>query len=147
MGLRWLSEGGQGGRVPPCAVVAVGGHASVLANAQLNRERQRVWVCHVWPVTGRCSLAVGYVKCSVEYSCVPLSFRPQFLLGFILITRASGYLVLRKSSVLMSKVCCLLALSILTPNVESQKLYRPALKVFILIAAEEQEDWCFKWCK
>lgn len=59
VGLQWLSDGGQGGRVPPCAVDAVGGHASVLANAQSNREQQGAWVHHVWPVTGRCSLSGG----------------------------------------------------------------------------------------
>lgn len=49
VGLQWPSDVEQGGRVPPCAVVAVGEHASVLANAQSNRERQGAWTSHVWP--------------------------------------------------------------------------------------------------
>jgi hypothetical protein len=45
--LQWPSDVEQGGRVPPCAVVAVGAHASVLANVQSNRERQAAWLSHV----------------------------------------------------------------------------------------------------
>lgn len=69
VGLQWLSDGGQGERVPPCAVGVVCGQASVLANIQSNGERQRVGLSNVWPVTGRCSLSCGDVKCSVGYCC------------------------------------------------------------------------------
>lgn len=74
VGLQWPSDVVQGGRVPPCAVVAVGEHASVLANAQLNRERQGAWSSDVWPGTGRCSsLTRGDVKCFVGYRCAFIS--------------------------------------------------------------------------
>jgi len=69
VGLQWPSDVEQGGRVPPCAVVEVGEHASVRANAQSNRERQGAWTRDVWLGTGRCSLTRGYVKCSVGYRC------------------------------------------------------------------------------
>ena len=38
---------------------------------------------------------------------VPLSFRPHFLLSVIVVTRASRYLALRKSSVFYAKDCLL----------------------------------------
>jgi len=69
VGLQWPSDVEQGGRVRSCAVVAAGEHASVLANAQSNRELQGAWLSHVWPGTGRCSLTRGDVKCSFGYRC------------------------------------------------------------------------------
>lgn len=115
VGLQWPSDVEQGGRVPPCAVVAVCEHASVLANAQSNRERQGAWTSHVWPGTGRCSLTRGDVKCSVGYRCAFI-FPSTACINVRLITHVSDYLILRKSSVRMlrSAVCC--QMSIVTPS-------------------------------
>lgn len=86
------------------------------------------------------------MKCSVRYRCA-------FIFpSTVLIKRYNNNTCLwlpRFAQVISPyvKVFCLLPVSILTPNLECLKLYRLALKVFIHLAAEEKEDWCFKWCK